>query len=122
MHDGLTPPALAPQYRNPLKRPVWFLTRHEGSRRDLCPELSGSRCERRQPLNLQVRASAEDIDPRRREVREINLVTAPIGTAAIVVGKSVVASKFPGAEEHSGAVLHLRVRRERGDRASDEQR
>ena len=49
---------------------------------------------------------------------KINLVTAPIGTAAIVVGKSVVASKFTGAEEHSGAVPHFRVRRERGDRAS----
>jgi hypothetical protein len=40
---------------------------------------------------------------------------------AIVVGQSAIALNFPGAEKHS-AVLHLRVRRERGDREPHEQR
>jgi hypothetical protein len=60
--------------------------------RDLCPELSRSARERRQPCDLQVSARAEQIDPRWWESGEVDLVTAPVGTAAVVVGQSVVAS------------------------------
>src|SRR5260370_3222808 len=98
------------------------MTAKGGSRRNLCPELPGPRGKRRQPLDLQISARAEQIDPRRREYGEVNLVAAPIGTTAIVVGKSVIARKLPGAEKHSRAVLHLRVRPQRADPPSPPQR
>src|SRR4029450_5047276 len=91
------------------------------SRRNLCFELSGPLRKRRQPRELEVRRRAEEIDPLSREDREIDLVTAPVGTAAIVVGQTVVASELPGAKEHSCALTHLGVPREGGYRASDEQ-
>src|SRR5215831_8638475 len=92
------------------------------SARDLRSELPCSRRERCQPLDLQIGARAEQIDPRRREDGEIDLVTAPVGTAAVVVGASVLASEFPRPEEHTGVVAHVRVGCECSDRASDEER
>ena len=60
--DRLT--SLARWVRARRHDPVWNLTAKRGSRRDLCPELPGPRRERRQPLDLQVGARAEQIDPR----------------------------------------------------------
>jgi len=96
--------------------------RSDGLRRDFRPEPPRPACERRQPLALQVSARTEQVDPRWRERGEVDLVPSPIGTAAIVVGQPVVASELLGAEEHSSAGLYPGVRRDRGDRASDEQR
>ena len=72
------------------------------SGRHLCPELSRTGRKRRQPFDLQVSARAEQIEPRPRERGTSNrAVTDPVGTPAIVVGRSVVPSKFPGAKDHS---------------------
>src|SRR5262245_240734 len=90
--------------------------------RDLRLELSRPRSEGRQPLDLQVGARAKQIDQCRREDGEVDLVAAPVGTAAVVVGQAVVASKIPRAEEHAGSVPHVRVGRQCGDRPSGEQR
>src|SRR5688572_13155896 len=84
-------------------------------------ESLASRRQRRQPLDLQVRAAAKEIDPLRREHGEVDRMTPPVRTAPIVVGQLVVTSKLPGAEEHAGTVVDGGVGGEGGDRATDEQ-
>src|SRR5580704_9165497 len=94
---GRSNEAVATGIHTTLSREFWTLgdchglspTFARGSRRDPCPELPGSRRERRQPLDLQIGARSEQIHPHRREFGEINLVAAPIGTTAVVVGEAV---------------------------------
>ena len=70
------------------------------------PELPGPPGERRQPLDFQVGARAEQLDPLRREHREVDLVAPPVGPPAVVVGEAVIARQLPRAEEHACAAPH----------------
>ena len=63
--------------------------------RDLRPELSRARRERRQPLDLEVASRAEQIGPRRRKGGEVDLMTPPVRPAAVVVGEPVVPRQLP---------------------------
>src|SRR3712207_4248034 len=76
---------------------------------DFCPELLAAHEQRRQPAYLQIDPGSKDLDPVGRSCREVDLVAAPVGPAAVVIRESIVARELPRAAEHAGAVQHLRI-------------
>src|SRR5437773_6422376 len=101
---------------------VLGLIEQSSSGRNLCPEFPGPRRERRQPLDFQVGARAEQLDPLRREHREVDRVAPPVRTPAVVVGEALLARQLLRADEQACAMPHLRLSCQRGDPASYEHR
>src|SRR5262245_42207683 len=62
--------------------------------RHLGPERSRPPRQRRQPLELQVGAGPEQIDPFGGRVWELNFVAPPVGPPAVLVGHRMAAPKI----------------------------
>src|SRR2546428_261966 len=75
-----------------------------------------------EPLDLHLRAAAKIFEHRRREHREIDVVRAPVGPAAVLVRELVFARELPRAVELTRPLENAPIRGERRHAAPDEQR